>query len=259
MGNSLVELDLVDLAMVYGLILLVAALSRLRGVGQERALLWSTLRMTVQLLAVGYLLHYVFALSKPWLVVLILLVMNAFALQVVAGRVKKKLPNFNRIMAVALTTGCGLGTIILCHMVIGITPWYEPRYLIPLAGMIIGNSLTGASLASERLMAELCDRRDEIETALCFGATAATASREAVRNAFTASMTPSLNAMAAMGVVFLPGMMTGQILSGTSPSVAVTYQIAVMCAITASVAISSLIILHMGVRASFTAAHQYRI
>jgi putative ABC transport system permease protein len=102
------------------------------------------------------------------------------------------------------------------------------------------------------------ERRDEIETALCLGATSRTASRDAVRSAFRASLIPSVNAMAAMGIVFLPGMMTGQILSGTAPIIAVKYQIAIMCVITGSVAVTSFLILAQGYRNYFTPAHQLR-
>jgi len=122
--------------------------------------------------------------------------------------------------------------------------------------MIIGNSMTGASLAAERLASEMKERRDEIETALCLGASSRTAAFDLVRSAFRAALIPSINSMAAMGIVFLPGMMTGQILSGTEPMIAVKYQIAIMCAITGSVAVTSLLILIQGRRAYFTGAHQ---
>lgn len=257
-SKPIIDLTLADLALVYGLILLVAALARLRGIGQERDLLWSSLRMVVQLLAVGYILHFVFALESAAPVLLILAVMTAFSVQAVADRVKQRMPRFYRIVGSSMLVGCGAATLFFCNAVIGLDPWYDPRYLIPLAGMIIGNSMTGAALAAERLAAEMRERREEIETALCFGATARAASREAVRSAYRAALIPSINAMAAMGIVFLPGMMTGQILSGTEPITAVKYQIAIMCVITGSVAITSFLLLLQGYRAYFTPAHQFR-
>jgi putative ABC transport system permease protein len=257
-AKSIIDLSLPDLILVYGLILLVAALARVRGIGQERDLLWSSLRMVVQLLAVGYVLHFVFTLESAAPVLLILAVMAAFSVQAVADRVKHRMPHFYRIVGSSILIGCGGATFFFCNAVIGLDPWYDPRYLIPLAGMIIGNSMTGAALAAERLAAEMRERRDEIETALCLGATARAACREAVRSAFRAALIPSINAMAAMGIVFLPGMMTGQILSGTEPITAVKYQIAIMCVITGSVAVTSFLILLQGYRAYFTPAHQFR-
>ncbi|TRO81161.1 ABC transporter permease [Desulfuromonas acetexigens] len=259
MSDGVVDLSLVDLALVYGLILFVAALARWNGIGQERDLLWSSLRMIAQLFLVGYLLKTVFTLASPALVLLILLVMGGFAVHAVGARVKDRMPRFHRVVGVSLFFGCFGATFFFCTLVIGLTPWYDPRYLIPLAGMIIGNSMTGASLAAERLTAEMKERRLEIETSLCLGASARQASAEAVRGAFRAALIPSINAMAAMGIVFLPGMMTGQILSGTEPLLAVRYQIAIMCVITASVAVTSFLILIFGRRGFFTKAHQLRL
>lgn len=257
-SNGIILLSLPDLAGAFGLILLAAALARLQGAGQARDLLWSALRMVAQLLAVGYLLHFIFALDRPLPVLALLLMMAAFAVQTVAARVKRRMPRFYPVVGAAILVGCGGATMLLCTLIIGLTPWYDPRYLIPLAGMIIGNSMTGASLAAERLAGEMAERRAEIETALCLGAPARLAARTAVRNAFRAALIPAINSMAAMGIVFLPGMMTGQILSGTAPIVAVRYQIAIMCVITGSVAVTAFLILLFGARGYFTAAHQLR-
>ena len=247
----MIDLTLTDLALVYGLILLAAALVRLRG-GEVRGLLIAAVRMGVQLFAVGYLLHLIFALDSAAPVLLVLLLMVAMAVHTVAGRIKQRMPHFYRVVGSAMLFGCGGGTIYFCLLVIGPEPWYNPRYLIPLAGMIIGNAMTGASLAAERLSEEIYSRRDEIETALCLGANARQACLPALRSALSAALIPSVNAMAAMGIVFLPGMMTGQILSGTEPMIAVKYQIAIMCVITGSVALTSVLILQQGYRSYFS-------
>jgi len=181
--------------------------------------------------------------------------MIGFAVQTVGSRVQVKMPNFYRIVGTAILFGCGGMTFFFCTLVIGLEPWYDPRYLIPLAGMVIGNSMTGASLAVERLAAEFQERREEIETALCLGSSVQVAAEPAVSSAFRAALIPSVNAMAAMGLVFLPGMMTGQILSGTEPLIAVKYQIAIMCVITGSVSLTSFLILRLGYRSYFT-THQ---
>jgi putative ABC transport system permease protein len=251
----MIALSSFDLALVYGLILLAVGLIRLRG-GEWRGLLFAALRMGVQLFAVGYVLHLVFALRSAGVVLAILLLMMGLAVHTVAGRVKEKMPGFYRVVGLAILVGCGSGTFYFCLLVIGLDPWYEPRYLIPLAGMIIGNSMTGASLAAERLGEEIRARRTEIETALCLGATARQACQPAVSRAFYAGLIPSINAMAAMGIVFLPGMMTGQILSGTAPMMAVRYQIAIMCVITGSVAICCFMILQQGYRCYFNQFEQ---
>jgi putative ABC transport system permease protein len=227
-------------------------LAHLLKAGQSKDLFWSGLRMFVQLIVVGYVLHLIFALETALPVLLILIVMVGFAVQTIGARVKKKMPHFYRVVGTAILFGCGGMTFFFCSLVIGLEPWYDPRYLIPLAGMIIGNSMTGASLAVERLAAEFSERRDEIETALCLGGSIQAVSETAVSSAFRAALIPSVNAMAAMGLVFLPGMMTGQILSGTEPLIAVKYQIAIMCVITGSVSLTTFLILRFGYRAYFT-------
>lgn len=256
--QGVINLDLVNLAFAYGLILLAMGLARLQRIGQGGHMLWASVRMGLQLIAVGYLLNAVFAINHPLPVVLVLMVMAALSLQVMGARIRHKMPGFYRVMGSSIFIGCGAVTFLFCTLVVGYTPWYDPRYLIPLAGMIIGNSMNGASLAAERLTAEIRERREEIETAICLGATARQSADTAIRNAFRASLIPTINTMAAMGIVALPGMMTGQILSGTAPVIAVRYQIAIMCAITGAVAITSYLILLQGYRHYFSAAHQLR-
>ncbi len=256
--NTLIHLDLLRLVYAYALILLSISLARFRQIGQERQILWASLRMVVQLLAVGYLLQLVFTLRSPLLIIMILLTMTGFSLQIAGSRIKQKMPGFYRIMGSSILIGCGGVTFYFCLLVVGYTPWYDPRYLIPLAGMIIGNSMNSASLAAERLAAEMRERSDELETALCLGANARQASEPILRTAYKTALIPTINSMAATGIVALPGMMTGQILSGTSPMLAVRYQIAILCAITASAAITAFLILLQGYRSYFTAADQLR-
>lgn len=255
-ATGIIDLHLVDLLLVYALVLLAIGLGRLQKIGQGREIFIASMRMVVQLLAVGYVLKAVFTLRTPLPILLVLVVMALFAVQTVGSRVEYRMPRFYRVVGISIFIGCGGATFFLCNLVITVDPWYDPQYLIPLAGMIIGNSMTGASLAAERLASEIRERRDEIETALCLGASSTEASRQIVRNAFRAALIPSINSMAAMGIVFLPGMMTGQILSGTEPVLAVKYQIAIMCVITGSVAVTTLLILVQGYRGYFTKAHQ---
>jgi len=256
--DHVLPMGLAQLSSSFGLILMAAALSRLSRTGQERQILLASLRMVLQLLAVGYLLHLVFAVHSPLPVLLMLLAMAGFSLQVAGARIKRRMPYFYRVMGSSIIIGCGGVTFYFCLLVVGYAPWYDPRYLIPLAGMIIGNAMNGASLAAERLSSEMYDRREEIETAICLGATARQAADPALRAAYRASLIPTMNTMAATGIVALPGMMTGQILSGTEPVVAVRYQIAIICAITGAVAITSFLILFQGYRNYFTEAHQLK-
>ena len=252
MNQTIIDLSLWDLVSVYALLLMSIGLAHLLKAQQGKDIFWSGLRMFLQLMAVGYVLHLVFTLESALSVLLILVLMLGFSVQTVGARVEKKMPRFYRVVGTAILFGCGGMTFYFCNLVIGLEPWFDPRYIIPLAGMIIGNSMTGASLAAERLSSEFQERRDEIETVLCLGGSVQVASQPAVSSAFRAALIPSVNAMAAMGIVFLPGMMTGQILSGTEPLIAVKYQIAIMCVITGSVALTTFLILRLGYRSYFT-------
>jgi putative ABC transport system permease protein len=136
-----------------------------------------------------------------------------------------------------------------------IHPWYEPQYAIPILGMILGNTLTGVSLAIERMTEELTARRDRVEMALALGATRWEAARGPARQAARAGMIPTLNQMAVVGVVSLPGMMTGQVLAGQSPLQAVRYQIVIMFLIAAASALGTVGAVLLTYRRLFSADH----
>jgi putative ABC transport system permease protein len=257
--TPLIDLSTTDLAFSFGMVLLTAGLAKLASIGREKELLWAAVRMVTQLIAVGFLLRLVFALGHPVPILLIVLAMGGFAMQIMGGRIKMRLPGLHRILGLSLLFGCGGVTLYLGLLVVQPSPWYDPRYLLPLASMIIGNSMNGASLAAERFLAEMRQRREEIETALCLGAGSAMAAAPALRLSFRAALIPITNTMAATGIVTLPGMMSGQILSGTDPLIAVKYQIAIMCALVASVAATSFLVLVQCRRACFTPAHQLRL
>ena len=253
----MIELTAYDMVLVIGLLPLVAALSWWRGM-QLKLLLWPGVRMVVQLSLLGAILEIIFSARSAVVVMLLLLVMAGFAVQTVVARAEKRFPGIYRVVTLGIVVGCGGSTVYFTHLVVGIQPWYDPRYLIPLAGMVFGNSMTGASLAAERLISDMSQRREEIETLLSLGASPRQASREVIRKAFHAALIPTINAMAVMGLVFIPGMMTGQVLSGVSPYTAVAYQIAIMCVICFSVATTCLVILELGYRSCFTSAWQLK-
>lgn len=177
---------------------------------------YALIRMLIQLLLVGYVLTTVFAAEKSWIVMLVMLVMVSTASWIALGTVKDQRRALYPVVFISILLGSGLTLLLITQSVIGLSPWYEPRYMIPLAGMIFANAMNSVSLAAERLSAELSRNIDFI-----------TARYEA----FQAAFIPTINSMLAVGLVSLPGMMTGQILSGVSPITAAHYQIVVMCMI----------------------------
>jgi len=190
------------------------------------------LRMFIQLLIVGYFLLVIFAQPSP-LASLMLLVIMMVAASYLALNVQCSITlSTFRTALISIVVGGGTVLFITTQAVLHIDPWYNPRYLIPLAGMIFAGSMTAISLALERFQAEL--------------------SRENVNKAkdiaFKAAMIPVVNSLLAVGVVSLPGMMTGQILSGVEPYIAARYQIMVMCMIFSSTGLTVFLFLKLHCR-----------
>jgi len=147
-------------------------------------------------------------------------------------------------------------TATVTEIVLDVTPWYSPRYLIPLFGMVLGNSLTGISLSLERLLSGVRTKRAEIEDALCMGATRWEAVHPLLVDAVRTGMIPIINSMSVVGIVSLPGMMTGQILSGSDPAEAARYQVVVMFMVACACSLGALIACLLSYRHVFTARHQ---
>ncbi|HXG31405.1 MAG TPA: iron export ABC transporter permease subunit FetB [Thermodesulfobacteriota bacterium] len=256
--HRIIDLGYADLAIGLGLILVVSGLSRWEQLKLEGELIVGAGRTLLQLLAVGYILKYVFAFNEWYLTMLAILIMVVVASRTVTGRQRKRTKGLTYLVGFAMTTGSGISVFIATQVLLQIKPWYEPHYLIPIAGMVIGNSMNGATLAVERIDSEIEARRMEIEAYLALGATAKQAASSCIRSAMRAAMIPTINSMMVVGIVSLPGMMTGQILSGISPLIAVKYQIIIMYMIAFSVAASSFILAKLRFRRYFTTDHQLR-
>lgn len=187
-------------------------------------------RMLVQLMLIGYVLAWVFGAGNGYLISLALLIMLLASAWIAMRTVPQQRRALLAAAVIGITVGGGLTLAVITQAVLQLDPWYLPRYMIPLAGMVFANAMTAISLAAERLYAELAHG----------------AGWEAARVvAYQAALIPVLNSLFAVGLVSLPGMMTGQILSGISPLIAARYQIMVMCMIFASAGISTAVFLSL--------------
>ena len=185
-------------------------------------------RMLAQLLLIGYVLAWIFGAGNGWLIILVLMIMLLASSWIALGTVKEERRRLLLASLGSIVIGGGFTLALITQLVLQLEPWYMPRYMIPLAGMVFANAMTAVSLAAERLYAELSH---------------GSAWEEARITAYRASMIPVINSLFAVGLVSLPGMMTGQILSGVSPLIAARYQIMVMCMIFASAGISTALFL----------------
>ena len=252
------DLSAWQLALALPLVIAVIVVSVRQRLGLERDLVIGTVRAVVQLYLVGVILAAVFAAATWYLVVLILVVMTAVATHAAVSRLSRPLPGASWIAATALSVSTAATLAYVMGAVVHVRPWWEPQYIIPIAGMILGNSMTSAALAGDRLQSDLRARRDEVEARLALGFSGREALQPLVRAALRAAMIPTVNGMMTVGVVQLPGMMTGQILAGSSPLLAIRYQILVVFMQAAATAIGSLIFVRLAAGRYLTAAHQLR-
>jgi len=242
-----------QLALAVGLVVLTGVLTALLRLGLLKSLVVGTLRTFIQLFLMGWALKYLFEWDSPWLTGALLLFMIGFATYTALQRVSGAPKRHYGLTFLSLLPGSILVTALVCGFVIQGDPWYSARVVIPIGGMIIGNSLNGISLSLDRLYSEVRSHVGEIETLLALGAGPWEAVRDRVRAALRAGMTPIINSMMAVGMVFLPGMMVGQILAGSPALTAIRYQIVVMLMLAAAVAVGSLLLVALHYRKLFTA------
>ncbi|WP_062052198.1 iron export ABC transporter permease subunit FetB [Bacillus sp. JCM 19034] len=257
--NSEMDLMFWQIVSAYLFILLLLLIVKVKGIRREKEIMISTIRMTLQLILVGYLLIYIFENPSPFVTVLIFAIMLSFATLNVFRRTKMEITrSLKKSIIIAMIFGITSSLLYFIFIVLTLAPWYDPQFFIPIAGMIIGNSMTGITLGVNHLLNGMQTQKDQVEAALILGATPKLATNKVINQAFDAALLPTINSMVGMGIVFLPGMMTGQILSGVSPLVAVNYQIAIMLGIVGSVSLSVITFLQLGYKNFFNERSQLK-
>ena len=258
---TIIDLTPLDLALAAVLVLALAATSTWLRLGLGRQLIVSGIRTAVQLLLVGLLLKVVFDADRLLWVALMAGVMLAVAGREVMRRQRRRFagPWGYALGTVSMFISAFSVTVLALVAVVGTHPWWEPQYAIPLLGMMLGNTMNGVSLALDRLTAAAWDRRDVIEARLALGETPVRATAGMRREAVRVGLTPIINAMAAAGIVSLPGMMTGQILAGAPPWTAVKYQVLIMFMIAGGTGFATLAAVALGTRRLFDARERLRL
>ncbi|WP_282413334.1 iron export ABC transporter permease subunit FetB [Pseudomonas sp. PS01299] len=251
------NLSMIDIGIAASLILINGALSLALKLDLERKLAWASIRTVVQLLAIGYLLGWVFNFSKWYVVLPLMATMTLIAGLASSARGQRTYAGQRIDSIVSIWLSSWLVTAIGLFAVIRIHPWYEPQYAIPILGMILGNTLTAVSLGIERMTQELTAGRNVVEMSLSLGGSRWEAAQGPARQAVRAGMTPTLNQMTVVGLVSLPGMMTGQVLAGQPPIEAVRYQIIIMFLIAASSALGTVCAVLLTYRRLFSPEHRF--
>lgn len=233
MNDSVISIPLQQLAIAFIPVIAVVFILQRWSHQDAATTLYAMARMLGQLLLIGYFLNYLFETDDPGTIVAIILVMIFASSWIALRTVSEDRAGLYWQAWLAIAIGGSITLFTVIYGVLAIEPWYQPRFAIPLAGMVYANAMNAVSLAADRLKAECC-RGEAWENA---------------RNAaFNAAMIPNINMLFAVGLVSLPGMMTGQILSGVSPLIAVRYQIMVMCMIFAAAGLASALFLQLARR-----------
>ncbi len=257
----MIELSALDLSLAALLILALAGLSLRLGLGIEQRLLVSAARTTIQLLLIGLVLKLLFDnVHFLWVAAMAAVMITAAGREVMARQKRR------------FTGGWGFGlgtlsmfvssftvTVLALVAVIGTTPWYAPQYAIPLLGMVLGNTMNGIALGLDRLTQDAAAKRTVLETRLALGQDWNEAIADTRREAIRVGMIPIINAMAAAGIVSLPGMMTGQILAGAPPVEAVKYQILVMFLIAGGTGFGTVVAVGLAARRLFDERQRLRL
>ncbi len=258
---ELIRLTPLDLAITAALLCLLAGLSWLLRLGVGRRLLIAAGRSTVQLMLLGMILKTLFAQTSLPLLGLMALVMLAVAGYEVMARQQRRFRGL---------WGYGLGTLSMflssftitlmaLTLVIQVQPWYQPQYLIPLLGMLLGNTMSGIAIALDNLTRTAWEQRLRIEARLILGHSWQQAISEIRRDALRSGLIPIINAMTTAGIVSLPGMMTGQILAGSPPMEAAKYQLMILLLIAAGSGLGSMAAVWGGSRRLFDERERLRL
>jgi len=260
MTDSIIDISIISLVTAYIFVLVLLFIVKKENIGHKNQIILASFRMTIQLVLVGYVLTYVFENPNPYITILILLVMETFAIFNIYSRVEKKLSrDLKVIIGLSMFGGTVISILFFLFIVINIEPWFMPQYFIPISGMLIGNSMTGISLGAQGLITGVNDNKKMIENALMLGATPSDATKEIQNRSFYNAVLPTINSMIGMGIVFLPGMMTGQILAGAAPLTAIKYQIAIMMGILGSVTLTVYLMVKWGMKSFFNDRAQIKV
>jgi putative ABC transport system permease protein len=256
-----IELGYSDLFLPALLVVMTGALSVALHLRLERQLAVASVRMVVQLVLVGYVLNFLFAIVSPFWTALAAFMMVLFASQQIVVLQKRRLLG---LWTYGLGAGCTLfaaGTVTMFSLLTQLRPepWYHPRYALPLLGMILGNTMTGVSLGLDVLTNGVMRERAAVESCLALGHTRYQALLPVIRDALRSGFMPTINGMAAIGLVSLPGMMTGQILAGVQPVDAVKYQLLIMFLIAGGTGLGTLAAVIGGGRLLTDHRHRLRL
>ncbi|KAL1674169.1 hypothetical protein EV122DRAFT_221245 [Schizophyllum commune] len=236
------EITYLNVSIAFTFIIVDAALSAYYNLDIGGKLVWAACRCVVQLSILGLILRPVFEMNNPLFVAGLVLLLNCLGtMEVVINKSKKRFQHMLPIVLAGLLGSTVPVSIIGVRFALGVVPFWTPEHYVPIAGMLIGNAISGIVVATSYVMKELQENRDKVETYLAFGASRAEACRPVVLEALRLALTPTINQMSVIGLISIPGMMTGALLGGAPVARASRLQMIIMFLLSGSAALSALI------------------
>ena len=254
--KGIAEINILNFSIVYLLLFIVLFIMKKAKINQTKLLILASIRMTLQLVLAGFILTYIFENPNPLFTVFYLICMTGFAIH----RVISKNPTLNKSFKIAIAASLsvsGLSILFFFVTIIVNENMFNPQYIIPLSGMIMGNAMTGVNLAIKSFRETLDQQRNRINTLINLGIIPQKILLPFVNQSLETALLPTMNSMLGMGIVSLPGMMTGQILSGTLPTTAILYQISIMIAICTVVCLSVFSSLYLGYQTLYNKKNKF--
>jgi len=256
--KDIVEIQIWQFALVYLLLIIVLAVMKKCKINQTKLLAVASVRMTLQLVIAGLILTYIFENPHPLFTVVYVACMTTFAIHRVISKNKEINTKFKIAIAVSLSVS-GLCIVVFFVCVVVGESIFNPQYVIPISGMIMGNAMNGTTLGVKTFRESFSGQRSKIDALLNIGVTPQKILLPFVNQALEMALLPTLNSMIGMGIVSLPGMMTGQMLSGTLPKTAILYQIAIMIAVCTVVCLSVFGSLYLGYKTMYNEKNQIQL
>mgnify|MGYP002724716986 CR=1 FL=1 len=249
MNGNYYAIDIWGLIAALVMVAIAAGISETMRMGVGRTLLWSACRALLQLCAMGFIMEYVIRSNNPWLVLLLVAFMLIAAVQITLSRAKGVPKGL---------AGPVFLSLLVTELIIRPQPWYAPQLVVPLTGMLLGNTVSALAVGLSRFFESMKERRDEVDTLLALGATTWEAARPSIVSSIRLGLLPTTASLASAGIVTVPGMMAGQIIAGGNPIDAAKYQFMILATIAALTLLADSIIMLMVYKRCFTALDQYQ-
>lgn len=257
MSGNYYSIDIWGLLIALVMAAVAAGISEAMRMGIGKTLLWSACRALLQLCAMGFIMEFVIKSNNPWLVLLLVMFMLIAAVQITLSRAKGVPKGLAGPVFLSLVITMLIMISLVTELIIRPQPWYVPQLVVPLTGMLLGNTVSALAVGLSRFFESIKERRDEVDTLLALGATAWEAARPSIVSSIRLGLLPTTASLASSGIVTVPGMMAGQIIAGGNPIDAAKYQFLILAAIAALTLLADSLIMVMAYRKCFTADDQY--